>query len=165
MAAIGDYEQETAQLLAAAVAETVDNALRPQLRPLVDQLAGFGEDLSRLPQAIGRVRTAVDAVPTRLADAVERGTAQVRQGLEPQERLLHDLNDRLALLVDRMAALEERLEAQETARCAGARSADDAREALATRLATLRRYLLIGLPLAVVAPVAVLIMLFVDSRS
>ncbi|MFE1947290.1 DNA repair protein RecN [Streptomyces massasporeus] len=163
MAAISDYEHETAQLLAAAVAGTVDMALRPQLQPLAEQLLEVGEDLSRLQQAIGRVRTAVDAVPARLADAVDRGTAQVRHGLGPQERLLQDLNSRLALLVDSMAALEERLEAQETARSAGARSADDARDALATRLATLRRYLLIALPLAVVAPVVVLIMLFLRA--
>lgn len=165
MAAFGDHERETAQLLAAAVAETVGQALGPQLRPLEEQLADIGEQLSRLPQAIGRVRTAVDTIPARLADTVQRETAQLRQDLGPQERLLRDLNDRLALLVERMSVLEQRLEAQETARSAGARSADDAREALATRLAMLRRYLLIGLPLVWFAPVAVLITLFVGSRS
>ncbi|MFI1176699.1 hypothetical protein [Streptomyces melanogenes] len=165
MAAIGDHEQETAHLLAAAVAETVGQALAPQLRPMNDQLEDVSEQSSRLTQAIDRVRTAVDAVPARLADAVDKGTAQVRQSFGPQERLLRDQNDRLTLLAERIAALEQRLETQETARSAGARSADDAREALATRLSTLRRYLLIGLPLTLVAPVAVLITLFIDSRS
>ncbi|MEU1910973.1 hypothetical protein [Streptomyces massasporeus] len=87
MTTIGECERETAKLLAAAVAETVGQALGPQSRPLEHQLVDVGEQLSRLPQAISRVRTAVDAVPARGADAVERGAEQVRQGLGPQEQL------------------------------------------------------------------------------
>lgn len=165
MTAIGDHERETAQLLAAAVAETVGQALGPQLQPLREELADVGEQLSRLPQTFNRVRTAVDAVPGKLASAVEKGTAQVRQDLDPQKQSLHHVNDRLALLVERIAALEQRLEEQETARTSEARSAGDAWATLATRLATLRRHLLIGVPLALVAPLAILITLFIDSRS
>ncbi|MFI0719444.1 hypothetical protein [Streptomyces sp. NPDC021224] len=165
MTAIGDHERETAQLLAAAVAETVHLAVKPQLKPVLDRLDQLGEEVGGLPAAVARVRTAVDGVPAVVAVGVGDEAARIREELGTHEQLLRALDDRLGLVAERAAALERRLSSLESAAAAAAEDTGRAQDVQTTRLSTLRREVLIVLSVTLLVSLAALVASVAAART